>query len=70
MQTFVINLDRHPERLASIRRQLQELGIVHERIAAVDGVSLSQQQLDEVYDPVLVRRTLGRELAGGRLAVP
>lgn len=67
MQTFVINLDRHPERLASIRRQLQELGIVHERIAAVDGVSLSQQQLDEVYDPVLVRRTLGRELARGEI---
>lgn len=67
MRTFVINLDRHPERLASIRGQLQELGMGYVRIAAVDGAKLSQPQLDEVYDPVMVRRTLGRELPRGEI---
>ena len=35
MQIFVINLDRHPERLAHVRGQLR--GIAFERISAVDG---------------------------------
>jgi glycosyl transferase family 25 len=35
MKVFVINLDRHPERLAHMRGQLRE--IAFERIAAVDG---------------------------------
>ena len=67
MKTFVINLDRHPERLASIREQLQALCMSFERISAVDGRTLSQQQLDAVYDAELVRRTLGRELAKGEI---
>lgn len=67
MKIFVINLDRHPERLVSIRQQLQEFGMDHERIRAVDGGTLSQQQLDEIYDPALVRRTLGRDLARGEI---
>jgi glycosyl transferase family 25 len=35
MRVFVINLDRHPERLAHMRGQLR--GIAFERISAVDG---------------------------------
>lgn len=35
MKTFVINLDRHPERLAHMRDQLSDVGF--ERVAAVDG---------------------------------
>ncbi len=35
MKTYVINLDRHPERLAHMRDQLSDVGF--ERIAAVDG---------------------------------
>jgi glycosyl transferase family 25 len=35
MKVFVINLDRHPERLAHMRGQLRE--IAFERIAAIDG---------------------------------
>ena len=37
MKVFVINLDRHPERLAHMRGQLR--GIAFERIAAVDGTN-------------------------------
>ena len=35
MKIYVINLDRHPERLAHMRDQLSEVGF--ERVAAVDG---------------------------------
>lgn len=49
-QTWVINLDRAPERLARISAQLQALGMPFERLAAVDARALSDQQrsgLDE-----------------------
>ena len=42
MRVFVINLDRHPERLAHMRRQLR--GIAFERISAVDGTKSQQTQ--------------------------
>src|SRR5262249_55831623 len=35
MKTYLINLDRHPDRLAHMREQLK--GVAFERIAAVDG---------------------------------
>jgi glycosyl transferase, family 25 len=35
MKVYLINLDRHPERLAHMRKQLN--GVAFERIAAVDG---------------------------------
>ena len=37
MKVYVINLDRHPERLAHMREQLSDVGF--ERVAAVDGAS-------------------------------
>jgi len=36
---FLINLDRSPERLALMRAQADELGLVFERVPAVDGTS-------------------------------
>jgi glycosyl transferase, family 25 len=37
MKVYVINLDRHPERLAHMREQLSDVGF--ERVAAVDGAN-------------------------------
>jgi glycosyl transferase family 25 len=45
---LVINLDRAPQRLAKITRQLDELGLPWERLSAVDGQLLSME------DPVLL----------------
>ena len=42
MRVFVINLDRHPERLAHMRGQLR--GIAFERISAVDGTKSQPTQ--------------------------
>jgi glycosyl transferase family 25 len=50
LQTWVINLDRAPERLARIRMQLQALGLPYTRLPAVDARALQPEQraaLDE-----------------------
>lgn len=67
MKVFVVNLDRHPDRLASIHEQLGDLNLPYQRIGAVDGSKLSQSELDTVYDPGLCKRLLGRELARGEI---
>jgi glycosyl transferase, family 25 len=36
MRVYLINLDRHPERLAHMRDQLRDVGF--ERVAAIDGI--------------------------------
>jgi glycosyl transferase family 25 len=44
LQTWVINLDRAPERLARISAQLQALGLPHTRLPAVDARALKPEQ--------------------------
>ena len=41
---YLINLDRSPERLASMSGRLAEAGIAFERVAAVDGMALTEAQ--------------------------
>ncbi len=41
MKTFLVNLDRSPERLAFMKAQLDRLGIAFERIPAIDGRALT-----------------------------
>jgi glycosyl transferase, family 25 len=50
-QTWVINLDRAPERWARISAQLQRLQLPFEKITAVDARHLTQQQLLELDEP-------------------
>lgn len=50
LQTWVVNLDRAPERLARISSQLQRLGLPFARLPAVDARALTAEQrgaLDE-----------------------
>jgi glycosyl transferase family 25 len=44
LQTWVINLDRAPERLARISGQLQRLGLPYTRLPAVDARALTPAQ--------------------------
>lgn len=37
MKTYLINLDRSPDRLAFFRNQAEEIGLSFERMAAIDG---------------------------------
>lgn len=45
LKTFLINLDRRPDRLDFIKKQLDDLGIIFERISAIDGNNCSDEQL-------------------------
>jgi glycosyl transferase family 25 len=41
MRTFIINLDRSPDRLARMQAQAGRLGLAFERFQAVDGIGLT-----------------------------
>ena len=44
---YLINLDRSPDRLAAMSERLADAGIAFERVAAVDGMALTEQQFLE-----------------------
>jgi glycosyl transferase family 25 len=48
---LVINLDRHPNRLARIMGEFKRLGLGFERLAAIDCDRLDDAAVREVYDP-------------------
>jgi glycosyl transferase, family 25 len=64
--TWVINLDRAPERLARIREQMQRLGLPFERLPAVDARAFTPEQ-QALLDKPSYRRKHGMEPLGGEL---
>jgi len=50
MKTFVINLDKNPDRLASMKRQLDAFGIEFDRFPAVYGKNLTKAELRRDYN--------------------
>jgi len=56
LHTWVINLDRAPERLARIRAQLERLGLAWTRLAAVDARALTPVQRAALDEPTYRRR--------------
>ena len=64
---FVINLDKSTERMARISERLDELEVPFERIPAVYGAELSQEELETNYDPELNVKQYRRELPCGEI---
>ena len=56
LQTWVINLDRAPDRLARISSQLQRLGLRFNRLPAVDAQSLEPEQRALLDEPAYRRK--------------
>ena len=52
MKTYVVNLDRNPERLSFMRGQLDRLGIAFERFPAVYGKGLSADELAKGFSRI------------------
>lgn len=48
--TYVINMDDNPDRMARAAAELERLGITYQRIPAVNGRSISEEELAHVYD--------------------
>lgn len=63
MQIFVINLDRHPDRLRWMEAHLADRGLAFTRLAGVEGNSLSPEQLARCYDDAAAHRMLERPLS-------
>ncbi len=57
---FVVSLERSPERYAFMARQLQDLGIPFRKVSAVDGKKLIMEELQQIYDPELTQKNIGR----------
>ncbi len=66
LQTWVINLDRAPQRLARISAQLQHLQLPFTRLAAVDAHSLTPEQRSKL-DEAAYRRKHGMAPLAGEL---
>jgi glycosyl transferase, family 25 len=66
VQTWVINLDRAPERLARITQQLQRLRLPHTRLPAVDARALTPVQAASI-DEAAYRRKHGMTPVPGEL---
>jgi glycosyl transferase family 25 len=66
LHTWVINLDRAPERLARVRAQLDGLGLAWTRLAAVDARTLTTEQASTL-DEATYRRKHGMTPALGEL---
>jgi glycosyl transferase family 25 len=66
LATWVINLDRAPDRLARIRSQLDALGLPWQRLAAVDARAFTPEQW-ALLDEGEYRRKHGMAPVGGEL---
>ena len=67
-KVLVINLDRSPDRLAGMKAQLDARGIEFERIEAVDGKNLGDDDVERVAPERIVSKTYHRELSRGEVA--
>lgn len=61
VQTFVINLDRTPQRYENVKAQLDKNNIRYERFSAVDGYNL------EITNKATGERFLGSDLKSGKI---
>jgi glycosyl transferase family 25 len=66
LRTWVINLDRAPERMQRISGQLQQLGLPYSRLPAVDARSLTEEQ-SAALDTAAYRRKHGMTPVLGEL---
>ena len=64
---FVINLDKSPERMATIANRLDELDIPFERISGVYGAELSQEEIAKYYCAKLNKKNYRRPLGLGEI---
>lgn len=47
---FLINLDRSPDRLAAFGEQMEKLGLAFERVKAVDGSNIPDEEVQRLYE--------------------
>ena len=69
MKTYLINLDRNPERLEFMRGQLERLGIAFERFPAVWGKGLSDSERKSGFSRTRSFIAAGKRLSDAEVGV-
>lgn len=69
MKTYLINLDRNPERLDFMRGQLERLGIAFERFPAVWGKGLSDSERKSGFSRTRSFIAAGKRLSDAEIGV-
>ncbi|MGE5027459.1 MAG: glycosyltransferase family 25 protein [Betaproteobacteria bacterium] len=64
---YVINLARHPERRDFMKAQLDALGLKFERVDAIDGQRLNEEEIAKNHDVGLAHKITGRSLSRGEI---
>lgn len=64
MESYLINLDRSPDRLNRMTDRLNSVGLRFQRVPAVDGRLLSQAEISEVNKPVVGAASMTPEEVG------
>ncbi|WP_417441793.1 glycosyltransferase family 25 protein [Idiomarina sp.] len=64
---FLINLDRSTERLQRASDQIEKTGFTFERVAAVDGATLTDDKIAEVFDAKTAKRRFQYNLTAGEI---
>lgn len=67
VKAFLVNLDRNPDRLAFMDRQLRRLGIDYERVPAVDGKKLCEEEKKVAVNRVRSFFAVNRMLLDGEI---
>ena len=67
MKTFLINLDKNAERMASATKRLAEVGVEFERVPAVYGKALSAAERRECFDAFRWWCAMGRPATPGEI---
>lgn len=66
LMVLLINLDRSAERLAQMQKRLAVLGLLYERLPAVDG-RLQWEQLKQTVNVAKFERNVGRDIMLGEI---
>jgi len=66
-KVFLINLDKSTERLDSAKEQFEQIGLAFERISAIYGPDLTEQELLSHYSAVKNRKVYHKQLNAGEI---
>jgi glycosyl transferase family 25 len=67
-KVLVINLARSPQRLKAIKEQLDAINVSFERVDAIDGKNLSDDEMESVSPAGIVSRSYHRQLSKAEVA--
>lgn len=67
VQAYIINLDRAPERYASVKNLVGSLGFPVTRLSATDGKTLSNMEIQEKVDGTIYEKLMGHSAQLGTI---